>query len=359
MRDYTRRVFRGRRVIVVIPCYEVGAHIGGVVRALPGLVDVVVIVDDGSRDDPGSIARAADPSRVVVINHSRNEGLARAMTSGFRAALELGADVVVKVDGDGQMDPLEMPRLLAPVVAGHADIAKGNRFLSRRHLGGMPLLRLGGNLVLSFLTKLASGYWNVFDPTNGYLAIRRQVLEEIDLDCLGPRYFFETSLLCQAFLAGAVVRDVSMPARYRNERSSLSMRRTLVEFPALLIRAFIRRVTFQHFVRDFTPVALFLLAGATTLGVSLIYGYSTWNASAELRQATPPGTIALIGLGVLAGFQLLVQAAVLDIASVPSRSPWPTVDPDDGPAVADPTARPPAAGGVPRDRHLPRPGLPP
>jgi glycosyltransferase involved in cell wall biosynthesis len=319
-------MFRNRRIVVVIPCYQVARHVPAVVRSLPEFVDHAVVVDDGSSDDPGAAALGVGCPIVEVIRHERNQGLAGAMASGFRRALQLGADVVVKVDGDGQMDQLEMHRLLAPIVAGHADIAKGNRFLSRRHLIGMPLLRLIGNLVLSFLTKLASGYWNIFDPTNGYLAIRRQVLEEIDLGRLGPGYFFETSLLCQAFLVGAVVRDVSIPARYADEASSLSVRWTLLVFPALLVRSFIRRVAIQHFVRDFTPVALFLLAGGAMFVLGFVYGFNTWLANARLQQPTPPGTIAVVGLPVLAGFQLLLQAAVLDVGSVPTRSPWAPLD---------------------------------
>jgi hypothetical protein len=176
------------------------------------------------------------------------------------------------------------------------------------------------------MTKLASGYWNVFDPTNGYLAIRRQVLEEIDLARLGPRYFFETSLLCEAYLAGAVVKDVSIPARYGGEPSSLSLRWTLGVFPFLLLRAFVRRITLQHFVRDFTPVALFLLTGSALSGFGLVFGISNWIHNAGTGQPTPTGTIILAVLPLLAGFQLLLQAFVMDVGNVPTRSPWPSQD---------------------------------
>jgi hypothetical protein len=172
------------------------------------------------------------------------------------------------------------------------------------------------------MAKLASGYWNIFDPTNGYLAIRRQVLEEIDFARLGPRYFFELSFLCQAYLAGAVVRDVSMRARYGGQKSSLSLTKTLFVFPFLLAGASIRRIALQHFLRDFTPVALFLLAGGSMGAIGFSYGVSTWLHSASLHQPTPPGTIAVVGLIVLAGFHLLLQALVMDIGSVPTRSPW-------------------------------------
>jgi glycosyltransferase involved in cell wall biosynthesis len=315
-------VFKNHRIAVVAPCYEVAAQLPDVIRSLPDFVDHVVVVDDGSTDRPGLVMERLRDSRVVVIRHETNRGLARAMETGFRKALELGADIVVKVDGDGQMDPAQMSRLCDPIVAGVADVGKGNRFLRRRHLAGMPPTRLLGNLALSFMAKLASGYWNIFDPTNGYLAIRRQVLEEIDVARLGPRYFFELSFLCQAYLAGAVVRDVSMRARYSGEKSSLSLTKALILFPFLLAGASVRRVALQHFLRDFTPVALFLLAGGLMSAIGLAYGVSTWLHSAGLHQPTPPGTIAVVGLIVLAGFHLLLQALVMDIGSVPARSPW-------------------------------------
>lgn len=314
-------MYQDRRVAVVVPCYDVGDRLAGVLDALPRFVDIVVVVDDGSAEPVAAPLRRPGP-RVVTLRHDVNRGLARAMETGLRAALDLGADIVVKIDGDGQMDPAQMERLIAPIVAGQADIAKGNRFLRRSHLAGMPLARLAGNLALSFMSKLASGYWNVFDPTNGYVAVRRQVLEEIDLTRLGPGYFFEISLLCEAFLAGAVARDVPMPARYNGEKSSLSLRRAAMIFPFLLVRAYLRRMALQHVVRDFTPVALFLIAGASMLGAGLVYGTRTWLHSASLHQQTPTGTIVVVAMLVLAGFHLLVQALVMDIGSVPTRSPW-------------------------------------
>lgn len=315
-------MFHRHRVVVVVPCYDVARYLVDVVSTLPAFVDRVVLVDDGSRDDFAAAASAIRSDRVTVVRHQHNLGLARAMESGIREALRAGADIVVKVDGDGQMDPDEMARLVGPVAAGDADLAKGNRLMRRRHVAGMPQARLAGNLLLSVLAKFASGYWNVSDPSNGYLAIRRELLEEIDLDRLGPGYFFETSLLCEANLAGAVVRDVSMPARYGAERSSLSVRAAAAGFPFLLLHACLRRVALRHFLRDFTPVALFSVAGAVLVTLGSAYGLRGWLQHSALGQPTPAGTIAVAGLPVIAGFQLLLQALVLDIGSVPARSPW-------------------------------------
>ena len=315
-------MYRGRAIAVVIPCYQVARHIRGVIGSLPDIVDYVVVVDDGSTDNLHAELQKIRCADLVVLRHEKNRGLAQAMRTGFGAALRTGADIIVKIDGDGQMDPVHLIRLLRPIVKHEADFTKGNRFVHRRDLQGMPRIRVIGNLGLSFLTKLASGYWNIFDPTNGYIAIRREVLENVDMGRLGPGYFFETSLLVEANLAGAVLKDVSIPSRYADEASSLSPGRILARFPWLLMRTGLRRILIRNFLRDFTPVALFLVAGVISASFGLTFGLHEWIQRYGTGVPTPTGTILLAVLPTLAGFQLLVQALVMDIGNVPQRSPW-------------------------------------
>ena len=315
-------MFEGQCVAVIVPCFQVAGHVTEVLRGVPGWVDHILVVDDGSTDELAAAVAAAGADRVALLRHDMNLGVAAAMVTGLRRALELGADVMVKIDGDGQMDPRYIPALLDPIVAGEADLTKGNRFLRRRPLRSMPLLRHLGNLALSFLTKVASGYWNLFDPTNGYLALRRRLVEELELERLGPRYYFEISLLCEAYLSGAVARDVAIPARYGGERSSLSLAGTVAAFPFLLLRSCMRRVVVRYFIRDFTPVALFLVAGTLLSGFGLGFGIDNWLARAGTGQPTPTGTLLLALLPLLVGIQLLLQAVVMDIANVPASSPW-------------------------------------
>lgn len=312
-------VFNGHRIAVIVPSFRVAAHLPEVLRGLPPFVDHILVVDDGSPDD---VSAATCTERTELLRHASNQGLAAAMVTGLRRALELDVDVIVKMDGDGQMDPTYLPALLGPITADEADLTKGNRFMKRRHLAGMPAERRAGNLVLSFVTKVASGYWNIFDPTNGYIAIRRELASEMDLDRLGPRYYFETSLLCEAYLAGAVVRDIPIPARYRDENSGLSLTWAAAAFPRLLARSFARRIVLRYFVRDFTPFALFLVAGCLLAGTGLALGLWNWIERAGTGQPTPTGTIILALLPLLVGFQLLLQAVVMDIGNVPTSSPW-------------------------------------
>jgi glycosyltransferase involved in cell wall biosynthesis len=311
-----------QRIAVVVPCYQANRHIADVVRSLPAWIDDIVVVDDGSTPPAaGALAGLEDP-RLVLLRHDVNQGLARAMGTGFRGALERGAHLVVKMDGDGQMDPAHLPRLLAPLVEGSADLAKGNRVLHRRLLTEMPIVRRAGNLALSFLAKAATGYWPIFDPTNGYLAVRRELLDAIAFERLGPGYFFEISFLREACLAGAVAADVPIAARYGDEVSHLSIRRVLVAFPWHLARSIVRRIGLRYFLWDFSPVGAFIVAGLPLLVFGLVFGIWQWVERMGTLTPTPTGTLLLAALPLVIGFQLLLQAWVMDIANTPSRSRW-------------------------------------
>ena len=163
-------------IAVVIPAFHASAQIKKVLEGIPHFVTRVFVVDDCSTDETSDVTKGVQDSRITLIQHTENQGVGGAMISGYKAALNAGASIVIKVDADGQMDPLYMRKLIAPLVEGNADYAKGNRFLHRRSLATMPWIRRLGNIGLSFLTKLASGYWNIFDPTNGYTAIHATAL---------------------------------------------------------------------------------------------------------------------------------------------------------------------------------------
>jgi glycosyltransferase involved in cell wall biosynthesis len=257
----------------------------------------------------------------VLIEHETNRGVGGAMVTGFRAALRAGAEIVVKMDGDDQMDPRYLPDMLAPLVEGRADIAKGNRYASFSALQQMPGVRLFGNAVLTFLVKAATGYWTMFDPANGYVAMRRTVLELIDLDRLPRRYFFECGFLIEAGMRRAVVQDVAIDARYADEHSSLSVPRTAVGFPPRLLRGLVRRIFWRYFVHDFSAASVFLLTGLPMFLFGAIYGLSLYVALNFMSQGfATAGQVMIAALPIALGFQLLLQAVVLDIAGVP-RTP--------------------------------------
>jgi glycosyltransferase involved in cell wall biosynthesis len=306
-------VYRETRVHVVIPAYNVAARIGAVLKTIPAYVDAVTVVDDASRDGTADAARDAGDARVQVLRHEVNQGVGAAMVTGFIDALAAGEGIVVKVDGDGQMDPAMLPRLLDPIVDGRCGYAKGNRFLFARELAAMPRHRLVGNFTLTFLTKLASGYWHVFDPQNGYLAIASSALRLLEFDRLSRRWFFENDMLINLNVFNVPVADVPIPARYGDERSSMSIGRVLVSFPFHLFRGYWSRFYRKYVLRDFSPIALFMLAGVPLLFFGVLFGGYTWFLSWRFNRFASTGTVMLSVLPFIVGFQLVLQALVLEM----------------------------------------------
>ena len=305
-------------IAVVIPAFRAEASIASVIAGVPAFVRHVVVVNDASPDRTSDAVRAIRDPRVVLVEHKQNEGVGGAVLTGYRRACELGAEIIAKMDADGQMDPDYLLQLITPIVIGEADYAKGNRFLHERELRAMPGRRRFGNAGLSFLTKLASGYWGIFDPTNGYTAIHASLVPLLGGVPIAKRFFFESSMLLNLSLLRAVVRDVYIPARYTGVRSHLSESRAALQFPLGLLRGFVRRVRLQYFVRDFTPVSLYLVFGILLTAFGAIWGAWHWAISIQTGIAATTGTVMIAVLPIIVGVQLLLQAITLDIQSAPT-----------------------------------------
>jgi dolichol-phosphate mannosyltransferase len=309
------------KVAVVIPCYKVRRHILGVIEGLPAVVDQIYCVDDKCPEDSGGLIEAScrDP-RVTVVRHAENQGVGGATLTGYRAAIAGGADVLIKIDGDGQMDPELIELFVAPIAEGRADYAKGNRFHNIEDTRGMPAIRVFGNACLSFITKLSSGYWQVFDPTNGYTAIERTVAQRIVDRPVARRYFFESDMLFHLYMERAAVADVPMPSRYGDEESNLRIGRIFASFAMSNLRNMIRRVVVQHYLRDFSLGSVELVAGLAALVFGLFFGALRWYHSSVSGQAASAGAVMLSAMPILLGFQLCLNALSYDIQSVP-RTP--------------------------------------
>jgi glycosyltransferase involved in cell wall biosynthesis len=310
-------MYRGLSVAVAIPAFRAESTIAAVVGSLSEFVDHIVVVDDASPDETSrALASVADP-RLIAIRHEKNLGVGGAMKTAFQRCLELGVDVVVKIDSDGQMDPAQLGPLLDALVDTGCDYAKGNRFLDAHALRAMPRVRLWGNLGLSFLTKIASGYWHIFDPQNGYVAIRATALNRLDLESISNDYFFENDMLVQLNIIEGRVVDVPMPARYGDERSSMRIRTVLRRFPLRLIDRLGKRIWRRYVVRDFSPVALFLFLGAPLFLAGIGFGVWAWYESYMTGVVSSTGRVMLSVLPIVIGFQLILQAVLLDINSSP------------------------------------------
>lgn len=311
-------MYRDQSVAVVLPCFNVAEHVEGVVRGLPEWVDHIIAVEDASTDATAERLRAIADPRLTVLAHERNSGMGAAMRTGLEEAFRRRADIGVKMDGDGQMDPGQLTRLLDPLCGDDpVSYTKGNRLFDRRGLRSMPRVRMLGNFVLTFLSKLASGYWHLLDPVNGYTAIRRDAWQAIDVDRLHGGYFYQADILVELNIVDARVRDVSIPARYGSERSSLRIRREVPAFGGLLVRRMLHRFWTKYVVRDFSPIALFALAGSALFLWGLSFGAWAWWHHARQGLVTPTGTVMLSVIPLFVGFELLLQALVLDIQQTP------------------------------------------
>jgi dolichol-phosphate mannosyltransferase len=313
--------FHKHSIVAVMPCYRVEREIQSVLQEVPSYIKHIVVVDDASPDSTRDLvtASAKIDARILLMRHPANLGVGGAMITGYKKALELGAQVVVKIDGDGQMDVDHLPVLLKPLIEGRADYTKGNRFRDFKSLQQMPFVRRVGNMGLAFLAKAATGYWNMFDPTNGFNAIRSEVLAQLPLDKIDHSYYFETSMLANLYLIGAVVKDVPMPARYKGEVSSLLIHRILFEFPQKLFATFLRRLVLKNFIYDFSMASIYLLTGLPLLIFGLFFGIYKWIQYASIGIPAPTGTVMLPTLSVLLSIQLLLSAIEIDLRSVPTE----------------------------------------
>lgn len=303
---------------MVVPCYLVIPHVKEVLGRIGPEVKRIYCVDDACPDGSGEfILRECQDPRLVLLRHERNRGVGGATKSGYARALEDGATIIVKIDGDGQMDPALIARFIAPIAAGRADYTKGNRFFRLDSLRNMPVGRKLGNAVLSFLTKLSSGYWSVFDPTNGYTAIHARVLAELPLARVSDRWFFESDMLFRLNTIGAVVEDVPMDAHYAGERSNLRGPRVMGEFLRGHGANLVKRIVYNYFLRNFSVASLQLVAGILFLGFGVVFGGIKWWGSVATGVAVSAGTVMAAALPTLVGFQLLLSFLAFDMAMQP------------------------------------------
>ena len=309
-----------QNIAVVIPCYRVTQHILNVIAGIGSEVQRIFIIDDKCPDGSGDYVEAnCNDPRIIILRHEINQGVGGAVMTGYLAAIADGAEVIVKLDGDGQMDPSLILNFIEPILAGEADYTKGNRFFNLEEIQAMPKIRLFGNAVLSFMTKLSSGYWDLFDPTNGYTAIHADVARHLPFDKISRRYFFETDMLFRLNTLRAVVVDIPMDARYGDEVSNLKISKILGEFLFKHTRNFVKRIFYNYYLRDMSLASIELPLGLGLFFAGAGYGGYHWLDSAQSGVTTPAGTVMLSALPILMGLQLVLAFLGYDIASVPRR----------------------------------------
>ena len=307
-----------RTVAVVVPCYREADNILDVLAGIGADVRHIFVVDDACPEGTSALVReSCTDKRVRVVTHDRNRGVGGATMTGYERAIEAGADIIVKLDGDGQMDPALIPQLIEPIVKGEADYVKGNRFHDLQGLGQMPVLRIAGNLLLSFASKVSSGYWNVFDPTNGFTAIHANVAARLPFEKIANGFFFESDVLFRLNILRATVAEMPMTARYGNEKSTLDIRKAVLNFAARHFVNTAKRIFYSYFLRDFNVASIELVLGIFLFLFGIIFGALEWRESVVTGVPATAGTVVLAALPIILGMQMLIAFLDFDTRNVP------------------------------------------
>lgn len=304
-----------KKITVVIPAYKVAAHIIQVVQAIGKQVSEIIVVDDKCPQNSGLLVkRKIKDKRVKVLFNSENLGVGGSMIVGYKVALRNNPAFVVKIDGDGQMNPNLIPIFIKELQKTGADYAKGNRFSDPENLKLMPTLRILGNLVLSFFAKFSTGYWNIFDPNNGFTLIKGEMLKRIPLDKVSSGYFFESDMLFRLNLIGAHVVDVPMKPVYGDELSNLKIGKSLFEFTFKHSKNFYKRIAYNYFLRDFNLASLQLFFAIIFLMLGIFVGGFNLNKAIQTNTSMSVGFLVLVSILVVSGLQLLLNFFNFDMS---------------------------------------------
>jgi dolichol-phosphate mannosyltransferase len=306
------------KIAAVIPCFRVRKYILKVLEGIGNEISAIYVIDDHCPENTGDyVASSCKDPRVVVVRHQKNLGVGGAIITGYQHAYSDGAIIAVKIDGDGQMDPSYIPDLINPLLSGESDYTKGNRFGGVQYLREMPLLRVFGNSLLSFFSKLSSGYWNILDPTNGFTAIHLSVLSMLPLERISKKYFFESDLLYHLNIVDAVVTDIPIPARYRGERSSLRIYKVVPEFLIKHLYNFFRRLVVKYFILNISIASLELFLGILFFISGLAFGLYHWTEALIANDFVSSGRVMLAALPMIIGTQFLIAFLSHDYQSIP------------------------------------------
>lgn len=306
------------KLAVVIPCFKVRNQILGVLSGIGPEVSKIYLVDDACPEKTVEFVQSqSNDKRLAFIFHEKNKGVGGAVKSGYSAALQDGMDVVVKLDGDGQMNPQLITTIARPVLEGEADYSKGNRFDSLENLFSMPKVRIFGNAVLSLWSKVSSGYWTITDPTNGYTAIHRKAIEAINLSKVRDSYFFESDMLFRLSIANCVVADVPMVAVYGDEKSNLRLTKVIFEFPWRHTINFLKRIFYRYYLREWSVGSFELPIGVLLVVFGAWFGISSYLIASAAGVATTAGQVTASAVALILGVQLLLSFLSYDVQSEP------------------------------------------
>ncbi|WP_026968932.1 glycosyltransferase family 2 protein [Algoriphagus terrigena] len=305
---------------IIIPYYKSGSLLIDVLDKVPEVIHYVIIVDDCSPIPLPEITSEKYRFELIVLKHSQNRGVGGAMKTGFQKALEnKEIKFFFKVDSDDQMDLTQIPRMKKQLMENGADFVKGNRLYDIDIIKRMPVVRRMGNLLLSFITKFCTGYWNVQDPTNGFFGIKRRTLSKLKLRNLHDSYFFETSLLGELFLNGAYIKSIRMPPIYKTEVSNMNVALVPFEFLPKLFRILIKRISYKYFLFELNIGSIYLLGSGVFFVFGTIFGIYHYQKNFDMGITTPAGTVIIFALCILVSFNLFLSWLDFDTKNSPKR----------------------------------------
>jgi len=311
-------MYKHKKVGIYVPAYNEEANIGEVIETMPDYVDIILVVDDCSKDKTSEVVKKymKKDKRIVLERNERNRGNGYGAIFAYQKLIEMGMDLICPMAGDGQTEPQYLPRLLDPVVNDECDFAKGNRFLEAAVYKKMPAYRYWGNIFVTMINKFSTGYYSMYDSLNGYYVVRASVLKKINFNKLGDRYEFENSFWIQLNIAGARGKDVSIPPIYKNEQSKIRLWKVVIPTLRVLIKGFFERIFYKYILYNFSPVGLFFIAGTLLGAFGWIFGLIILITSIGPNEAST-ATVMVSVVPIILSIQLLLQAIVLDMQNEP------------------------------------------
>ena len=308
-------MYKDRKIAVVVPAHNEERLIEKTITTIPDYIDKIIVVDDASTDGTVNIVLSLQSTiseKLILIRHEKNKGVGGAIKTGYKKALELGMDIAVVMAGDAQMDPKELPRLLEPIVENKADYTKGNRLVHPEKLK-MPRLRRFGNSILTLLTKIASGYWDIIDPQNGYTAISKKALREMDFEKIYDGYGCPNDILIELNIRNMRVMDIEMPPRYGEEKSGIKLGRYSFKLSWLLLKGFFRRINTKYGGLRFHPLWLFYMGGIILFSLGILYSLSLLYYKLFIGGGLSPGSVLLPALFLIIGYLSILFAFLFDV----------------------------------------------
>jgi glycosyltransferase involved in cell wall biosynthesis len=311
--ESNKDIFDKYKIGVVVPAYNEEKLVRTTIEGIPNYVDRIYVINDASTDSTAGVLNSVQDPRLSVITHETNQGVGAAILHGYKRALQEGMDIMVVMGGDNQMNPAHMPSLLMPIIEGKADYTKGNRLGCDEFRCGMSSWRLFGNSLLSLITKIGSGYWHIMDPQNGYTAISKHALSNIEIDTLYTYYGYCNDMLVKLNTFGFRTQDVTMPAHYGEEKSSIKYSRYMSKVSVMLFKKFLWRLKVKYSITNFHPLVLFYAFGMILLPLGVLSGVYIL-LSGLITGWYIPASLPLIGaLFFIAGLQLILFAMLFDM----------------------------------------------